>query len=135
MDALSIVFIIVGSAVIVEHGPVVFAPATVLRFYDRLILSTNTRVRVFGVVLVALATGLLLLPLGEGVLSDVLHALGWIAAAETLVILVVPDVFRRFAHATFHYLENSVSDAILRIFSLLSIVAGVALIYVGVYIV
>ena len=42
MDALSIVFIIVGSAVIVEHGPVVFAPATVLRFYDRLILSTNT---------------------------------------------------------------------------------------------
>ena len=84
---------------------------------------------------VALATALLLLPFGEGVLSDVLHALGWIAAAETLVILVVPDVFRRFAHATFHYLKNSVPDAILRIFSLLSIVAGVALIYVGVYIV
>jgi len=61
MDALSIICIVGGCLTIITRGPLVFAPITTLRTYDRWFLSTNARMRVFGVVLVALATELLLL--------------------------------------------------------------------------
>ena len=51
MDSLSIICIAVGILVIVCRGPLIFAPSATLRFYDRWLLSTNARFRVFGVVL------------------------------------------------------------------------------------
>ena len=135
MDSLSVICIAVGIFVIVRRGPLIFAPSATLRFYDRWLLSTNARFRAFGVVIATLAMALLFLSFGEGSLAGFLHAVGWVVAAMALLMLVVPNVSRRFLSAMFDYLENSVDDAIVRILGLLAVVVGAVLIYVGVYVV
>jgi len=135
MDSLSIMCIVLGTLTIVSRGPLIFAPSATLRSYDRLIISTNARFRAFGVVIATLAMALLFLSFGEGALAGFLHAVGWVVAAMALLMLVVPNVWRRFLSAMFDYLENSVDDAIVRILGLLAVVVGAVLIYVGVYVV
>ena len=51
------------------------------------------------------------------------------------MILVVPDVFWRFIRAVWDYFETSVGDVIMRVLCLLGIALGVAMIYVGIYVV
>ena len=99
MDSLSIICIVLGTLGIVLRGPLIFAPSATLRFYDRWILSSNARVRTFGVVIATLAMTLLLLPLGDGALARLLQAFGWIVAAMALCMLVLSDGFHRFGRA------------------------------------
>ena len=135
MDLLSIICIAVGILVIVRRGPLIFAPSATLRFYDRWLLSTNARFRVFGVVFATLAMALLFSDFGEGVLAGLLHTFGWFMATVALLFLVLPNVLRRFVQTIFGYIEESVDDGIVRIAGLLAVVFGFALIYVGVYVV
>ena len=51
MDPLSIICIVVGIFIIVSRAQLAFAPSAALRFYDRLIFSTNARCRAYGVVI------------------------------------------------------------------------------------
>ena len=76
MASLSIICIAVGILIIVRRGPLIFAPSATLRFYDRWLLSTNVRFRVFGVVFATLAVALLFSDFGEGVLAGLLHTFG-----------------------------------------------------------
>ena len=69
MDAVAIICIVVGILIIVMRAPLIFEPSATLRFYDRVFLSTNARLRAFGVVLATVAIALLLLPFGEGALA------------------------------------------------------------------
>ena len=135
MDSLSIMCIVLGTLTIVSRGPLIFAPSATLRFYDRWLLSTNARFRVFGVVFATLAMALLFSDFGEGVLAGLLHTFGWFMAAVALLFLVLPNVFRRFFQTIFGYIEKSVDERIMRIVGLLAVVFGLALIYVGVYVV
>ena len=96
MDSLSIICIAVGILAIVRRGPLIFAPSATLRFYDRWLLSTNARFRVFGVVFATLAMALLFSDFGEGVLAGLLHTFGWFMATVALLFLVLQNVFRRF---------------------------------------
>ena len=135
MDSLSIICIAVGILVIVSRGPLIFAPSATLRFYDRWLLSTNARIRVFGVVFATLAMALLFSDFGEGVLAGLLHTCGWFMATVALLFLVLPNVFRRFIQIIFGHIEKSVDERIMRIVGLLAVVFWLALIYVGVYVV
>ena len=135
MDSLSIICIAVGILVIVCRGPLIFAPRAALRFYDRLLLSTNAGFRVIGVVFAILAMALLFSDFGEGVLAGLLHTFGWFVTIVALLFLVLPNVFRGILKTIFGYIEKSVDDVILRIFGFLSVVFGLALIYVGIYVV
>ena len=138
MDALSIICIVGGCLTIITRGPLVFAPITTLRTYDRWFLSTNARMRVFGVVVAALATGLLLLPLGEEVTrltESIINTVGWFIVAIALVMFSVPNIARHFVRVILEYFEHSVPSAIIRVLGLLAVAIGVVLIYVGVYIV
>ena len=133
MDGSSIFCIVVGILIIVSRGPLIFAPNATLRAYDRLIFATNARLRIHSASGVGiLAVSLLLLPFGEGALAKFFYGLGWVVAAATLWIVLVPDVFRRFARGVLNFFENSVDDAILRFGGLLAVLAGIALIYVGI---
>ena len=134
MDSLAVICIVVGTLTIVVRGPLLVAPRATLRFYARLIFSTNARCRVFGVVVATLAIALLLLPF-ERSMSGFLHAVGWVVAAMALWPLVLPDGWLGFWRPIFSFLEHSVDDAIVRILGLLAVVVGVALIYVGIYVV
>jgi len=135
MDSLSIFCIVLGILTIVGRGPLIFAPSATLRAYDRLFISTNTRLRAFAVVIAALAMTLLLLPFGDGSLAVFLHAVGWVMAVVALGILVFPDVVRRFVRNIFSFVENAVGDAVVRVLGLLAVVLGFALVYIGIYVV
>ena len=135
MDSLSIICIVVGIFVIVTRGPLIFAPSATLRFGDRLLLSTNARFRAFGVVFATLAMALLFSDFGEGVLAGLLHTFGWFMATVALLFLVLPNVFRGFIQTIFIYIEKSVDERIMRIVGFLHVLFGLALIYVGVYVV
>ena len=135
MDSLSIICIAVGILALVENLPLIFAPRATLRFYDRWLLSTNARFRAFGVVFATLAMALLFSDFGEGVLAGLLHTFGWFMATVALLFVVLPNVFRRFFQTIFGYIEKSVDDGIVRIVGFVGVVFGLALIYVGVYVV
>ena len=135
MDSLAVICIVVGTLTIVVRGPLLVAPRATLRFYERLIFSTNARFRVFGVMFATLAMALLFSDFGEGVLVGLLHTFGWFMATVALLFLVLPNVFRRFFQTIFGYIEKSVDERIMRIVGFLGVVFGLALIYVEVYVV
>ena len=134
MDSLAVICIVVGTLTIVVRGPLLVAPRATLRFYERLIFSTNARFRVFGVVFATLAMALLFSDFREGVLAGLLHTFGWLMATVALLFLVLQNVFRRFFQTIFGYIEKSVDERIMRIAGFLGVVFGPALIYVGVYV-
>ena len=135
MDSLSILCIVLGILVIVSRGPLVFAPSATQRFYDRWLLSTDARFRAFGVVFVTVAMALLFSDFGEGMLAGLLHTFGWFMAIVAPVFLVFRNILRRFVQTIFGYIDKSVDERTMRIVDLLAGVFGLALIYVGVYVV
>ena len=135
MDSLSTICIAVGILVIVRRGPLIFAPSATLRFYDRWLFSTNARCRAVGVMFATLAMALLFSDFGVGALAGLLHTFGWLMATVAFLFLVLPNVLRRILQTIFGYIEKSVDNGILRIVGLLAVVFGLALTYVGVYVV
>ena len=135
MDALAIICIVAGIFNIVENLPLVYAPSATLRFSNRVFFSTNARCRALGVVIATVAMALFLLPFGDGPLAGFLHAVGWVAAAEALWFWILPDSVRRVDNAVYSFLENSVPTPVLRVCGVLGVLAGLAFIYVGVYVV
>ena len=135
MDALAIVCIVLGIGSIAKSVPLVYAPRATLRFSNRVFFSTNARCRALGVVIAAVAMALFLLPFGDGPLAGFLHALGWVAAAEALWFWILPDSVRRVVSAIYSFFENSMPAPVLRVCGVFGVLAGLAFIYVGVYIV
>ena len=134
MDRFSVICIVLGCLLIIGRGPYAFDPSSTFRAY-RSFFTTNARARAWAVLVALLAAALLLLPLGEGMLSDVLHVFGWIIAALALVTLLVPKILRRFVLQILDAVESSIPNAIIRVLGLVAIAAGLVLVYVGVYIV
>jgi uncharacterized protein YjeT (DUF2065 family) len=134
VDALSVLCILLGVLIIVTRGPMIVAPRATLRFYERL-LSTDARVRGIGLVIGPLAVALVAFTSGEEGAAGILRALGWLSAAATLWLLAVPSSYRRLAQGVLDFFESSVDPAIVRIIGLLAVAIGVALIYVGIYVV
>ena len=134
MDALAIICIVIGILNIVESLRLVYAPSAALRFYDRVFFSTNARCRALGVVIATVAMALFLLPFGDGSLVGFLHAVGWLAAAEALWFWVLPDSVRRVVNAIYSFFENMPAPVV-RVCGVLGVLAGLAFIYVGVYVV
>ncbi len=134
MEPLSMLCVLIGILIIAVRAPMVFAPSATLRFFDRLI-STDTGIRGIGLVIAPRGLALVVLARGEGSPAGVLHALGWLFAAATLWLLAAPGSYRRLARGVLGYIESSVDMAIVRILGLVAVAIGVALIYVGIYVV
>ena len=135
MDALASICIVVGIGSIVENLPLAYAPSATLRFFNRVFLSTNARCRALGVVIAAVAMALFLLPFGDGPLAGFLHAVGWLYVGLGLWFWVLPDSVRRVVSAIYSFFENSMPAPVLRVCGVFGVLAGLAFIYVGVYIV
>jgi hypothetical protein len=135
MDSLSVTCIAVGILIIAMRAPLIFAPRAALRFYDRVLFSTNARCRAFSVVIAIVAVTLLLLAFHNGPLAGFLYVAGWIMAGGAVFILVRPSIFRGFWRSMFSFVERSVPAPFVLVRGVLGVLAGVALIYVGVYVV
>ena len=134
VDPPSILCVFLGLLFIAGRGPIIFAPRATLRFFDRLI-STDAGIRGIGAVLAPLAVALIVIPLGEGAVAGILHALGWLWAAGTLLLLAAPDSYRRIARGVLGYFESSVGEATARVLGLVAVAIGIGLIYYGLYVV
>ena len=73
--------------------------------------------------------------IGEGLLAELLHTFGWFMATVALLFSVLPNVFRGFIQTILGYIEKSVDERIMRIVVFFGVVFGLALIYVGDYVV
>ena len=135
MDVLAITCIVIGVLVIVVRAPLIFAPMATLRAYDRVVFSTNGRCRAFGAVIAILALTLLLQSFDDRRVAGFLYAAGWVMAGGAFFILVRPRLVRGFWRSMFNFVENSVPASFVLIRGVFGVLAGAALIYLGVYVV
>ena len=133
MEPISVICILIGIAVIVNRGPLIFAPKATLRFYDRLI-SSNAGLRVICIGLLPLAVPLIALPLGDRAAAVILHLLGWLWAAVSLWLFAAPNSYARLARGVLGHFESSLDDTALRVIGLLAVAIGVTMVYFGLYV-
>jgi hypothetical protein len=126
--------IVVGAFIIVVRAPMVFAPSAALRFFSWLV-STDARIRGLALVIAPLALALIVLTRAQGAVAGALHVLGWGFAAATLWLLAAPGSYRLVARGVLDFMESSIDMAIVRMLGLVAVSIGVALIYVGIYVV
>ena len=134
MDTLSIFCIVLGLWIIVKRTSLVFAPGATLRRYDRLVLSTDTRIRIAGIVIAVLGVFLFLLPGGEKMLEKIPWVMGCTMVFLALGCLILPGWTRRRIRALVNFVDSSVGDIGLRIIGVLSVLIGLLLVYVGAYV-
>lgn len=132
MNLLSILCVLLGILIIATRGPMIFAPAATLRFFDKLI-STNAGIRGIAAVLAPFAVALLALPVDDGRMTEVLRFFGWLWAAAALWLFAVPDSYRRLAGGVLDFMA-SVDESIIRMIGAVAVAIGIALIYFGVFV-
>jgi uncharacterized protein YjeT (DUF2065 family) len=131
---LSFLLVSIGVLIIVTRAPLIFAPSATLRFAAKLV-STDLRVRGWGLVLVPMSAALIVLPIGSGAAHESIRGFGWICAAATLWLLIAPATYRRSSIGVLDFLESSVDLAVLRIIGLVAVVIGILVIYLGLHVV
>ena len=133
MSDAGLVAIAAGVLVIVFRGPLIFAHEATIRFYRQLFV-TNTRVRIFGVLIGAAGVALIrAFQEPQGALPALLVGLGWLAAAGAVFLLTLPSLYKRLADGVFDAVEggHTVDPAIVRGVGILAVILGALLIYWG----
>lgn len=121
--------IVLGLLVIALRGPLIFAPEATVSFYRNL-LVTQTRARVLGLVVGVLGLGLLASTASaQGVVENVLVAVGWLMTLGGVFVLLVPRVCMRVWSGILEFAESGTDPAILRGIGLVSVALGALLIY------
>lgn len=134
MDLPSVLCVLLGCLFIAGRGPLIFAPRATLSLFDRLI-SSDTRLRGIGVGLAPVAAALIMIRVGDGVVGQVLQVLGWLWAAGTLLLLIVPGVYRGIAHAVLGWFDSPAGELRARILGVVAVALGIGLVYYGIYVV
>jgi hypothetical protein len=132
MDAASIFCIGLGILIIAGRSPLIIAPRPTLRWFQRVAFATNARARAFGVMIAALAAGLIRIDFGSGVIPDLLYGWGWLMAAAALWALLATGSFRGFYDGVMDFFEHSVDEGLLRGMGVLGLLFGLWLIYLGI---
>lgn len=127
MTGLAVVSILLGVVIILSRGPLVLAPEGTLRVYRKL-LATNSRVRIMGVGITALAVAMILLSRGHELTSArVISIMGWcIACVAVFLLLLFPSAYRQLAES----LLDATSQA-LRPVGAIAVGVGVLFIWLG----
>jgi uncharacterized protein YjeT (DUF2065 family) len=124
MSDLALICFWIGILVIVVRGPLIFAPAATIGFYRQL-LSTDTRVRVVGVV----GAGLGLALVFSAQNASALAVLGWVLVTGSLLLLGFPASYRSIADNVLDFAEG---DRVLRrVVGAIGVTIGVVLVYLG----
>jgi hypothetical protein len=133
MSEVGIVSIVLGVVVVCSRGALVLAPAATLRWFAG-VISTNRRIRILGVVTLALGGTMVWAGASEhSGLATILSVAGWgVVGLSALALLLFPGAYRAIAEALLP-LEAAV-DADLgawRSLGLLGVIMGGLLIYFG----
>ena len=117
-----------GVIIIVSRGPLVIWPAATRNVYHRL-LKTNQRVRVFGLVLLPLATAMILANRGDPRDAAILlTGLGYLFICIVLVfLLIIPGIYRLIADTVLEAMDS----VMLRGVGVMAVIVGILLVYTG----
>lgn len=132
MSAVGLFSIALGAVVVCSRGPLLFAPAVTLRWFQRL-LETDTRIRIMGVVVAALGSGMVWAGgTASSGLASFLVVAGWcIGAGGSVLLFVFPEFYRSMAHA---FLPSDTGADLRgwRMLGGLGVAIGMVLIFLGV---
>ena len=132
MSALAVVVLFVAVAIIVIRGPLAFAPDETVERLRRWFFSSDARMRLMGLGMVAMMAAPLVLAsrINPPAHSSVpwFEALGWLAGAGGLLVALLPGPMRRWLEGLF----TGMSPTVLRVVGATNIAFGLFLVWVAV---
>ena len=136
MDTPSTVCIGLGILIIVGRAPQMFAPHATLRFSRRHLFSTDAQFRWVGLIVIIFAIAILYASLHAPIMGALLQVFGCVAVLAVLLVFGFPSLFRHFFLNILDYVERSVHCGLIaRTHGFLGVIGGVALVYVGFYVI
>jgi len=136
MDTPSAMCIGLGILIIVGRAPLMFAPHATLRFYRRHFLSTNAQFRArVGLSAIMFAIAFLYASLHAPVSGDLLQVFAWFGVAAALIVFGFPSLFRSLSLNIVEHLDEATHYGLVRTGGFLAVIVGVALVYVGLYVI
>lgn len=128
MNAVAVVSILLGLAIIVLRGPLIFAPKETKEFYLKM-LASPMRIRIFGafaaligIVMVSALAG------AEGLLAEILVFVGLMFVVTAVGFMVpFPGKLKTLVEKIF----SMANDTLARIVGVIAVLIGVYLIYAG----
>ena len=128
MSGLGAVCTILGLFRILSRGPLIVAPEATLRIYRKL-LDTTLRIRIMGMVLLILPFFMILAARGDGREgAEIVLGLGYVFGFILVVVLLI---FTRIYKLVADAFLDALDKVMLRGLGVLSVGAGMILIYVG----
>ncbi len=98
--------------------------------------STDAQFRWVGLIAIIFAIAILYASLHTPIMGALLQVFGCVAALAALLVFGFPSLFRRFFLNILDYVEMSVHYGLIaRTHGFLGVIAGVALVYVGFYVI
>ena len=126
MNGLAIVSILWGILIIITRTPVLLAPRITINTY-RKISSTNTRIRMMGVVITVLSLFTILFSQKSATaIADFYLLFGWFAA---FMLLLFPSIFKEILDFSMKIFSRSVTS---RLIMIIPTGIGILLIYIGI---
>jgi uncharacterized protein YjeT (DUF2065 family) len=128
MNNHAYISIILGVLIIISRGPLIFRPDATREFYLKMI-ATRARIRVLGLVVLALGTAMVFsVHEAPGAASVFFAGLGYLmAAAAFFLLLAFPSIFKLVAEAFIEAMDN----VILRGLGVLAVGVGAFFIWLG----
>ena len=129
MNDVAVVSIIMGALLIMGRGVFIIAPESARDFYLKL-LSTNNRIRLFGLVPCALSVAMILSARGDPqIVAQVILWFGYLLAFISFIgCLIFAFIVQLIVQALLEALDNLMMRAV----GILSVLLGVVFIYLGV---
>ena len=130
MNGLAIVSILWGILIIITRTPVLLAPRITINTY-RKISSTNTRIRMMGVVITVLSLFTILFSQKSATaIADFYLLFGWFAAfISAFMLLLFPSIFKEILDFSMKIFSRSVTS---RLIMIIPTGIGILLIYIGI---
>jgi len=129
MSNLALVSIIFGAIIILTRGPIIFVPEASMKFFLKLIFSSNTRIRIFGIFAVAL--GMIMINVAQGydqTAALIIKYFGWfIVVVAGSISLIFTSIFKNICLN----IMGNMDELILRIIGIFGVGLGAIFIYLG----
>ena len=134
MNSVAIFCTAMGIVYVASRLPMVFAPKATLRRGRELVFSSNSRVRMWSLSMAPIAPCLLFLPFGEGLIPVSLYFLGWLLTPLLILVFLAPGPARKIVGGLYNFLEEAMSERLLRGLASFGVAFGLGLIYLGLFV-
>jgi len=131
MNRLSLISVFIGIFAIVFRAPLIFAPDASMKFLSKILTSTKTRTRLFGLFILGLGVAMIVAAWGSSlIIGKVILIWGEFVVFMAIVFLLIfPDIYRQIVE----FFLN-VDSTVLRLIGILGVGVGVLFLYFGLFV-